>query len=95
MKNYGRHLRELIVWNKKVGFWKSEMSKECDVCLDSEPCEDDDVLTCDGCNVSTHESCGGKDNFVNEEPGDTFLCPRCKHIHEKAKLDSDSRDGLF
>jgi len=35
----------------------------CDICLDDNNYNNDDLITCDGCNFVTHESCYGKKRF--------------------------------
>ncbi|VDM36631.1 unnamed protein product [Toxocara canis] len=53
----------------------------CDICRQADYEDDDEIIFCDGCNVSVHQSCYGLDSV----PHDEWLCNACTLLGFKAQ----------
>ena len=53
----------------------------CDICLELEHEDDDQIVICDHCNVAVHQSCYGGD-LLNQLPQDSWFCDRCKVLKQ-------------
>ncbi|CAI5743552.1 unnamed protein product [Peronospora destructor] len=45
----------------------------CSICLESESCDEDPIVFCDGCNVAVHQFCYG----ISVIPSDKWFCDIC------------------
>lgn len=58
---------------------------QCDVCLEFEYEDDDQIVICDLCNAATHQSCYGSELLKGVPPGNWF-CQRCKQLRDNKQL---------
>ena len=65
---------------------QNEEGMVCDICLDEEGEEDDQILICELCLVAVHQSCYGRE-IVSQIPVGEWYCERCSFLikHEKDK----------
>ncbi len=56
--------------------YENEDEIQCDICLDPDHEDDDQIVMCDLCNAATHQSCYGG-NLLNNIPIGTWFCDRC------------------
>jgi hypothetical protein len=58
---------------------------QCDICLDFEHEDDDQIVLCDLCNVATHQSCYGGD-IKDNLPTGNWYCQRCQMLLDNRSL---------
>ncbi|KEJ82736.1 Protein Jade-3 [Oxytricha trifallax] len=62
---------------------------QCDVCLEFDHEEDDQIVICDLCNVAVHQSCYGGD-ILNKLPEDAqWFCQRCQVLVKNPQMKCD------
>ena len=59
----------------------------CDVCLEEEDYDEDEILICELCQAATHQSCyGGEIKNRLPESDQPWYCTRCVHLIENKNM---------
>ena len=51
----------------------------CDVCLDGDDDEGNEILICELCLIAVHQSCYGSE-LLDSIPEDDWICARCRYL---------------
>eukprot|EP00347_Sterkiella_histriomuscorum_P014716 403359825 len=62
---------------------------QCDVCLEFDHEDEDQIVICDLCNVAVHQSCYGGD-IINQIPVGNWYCERCTILVRNREMKCDS-----
>eukprot|EP00347_Sterkiella_histriomuscorum_P020970 403335761 len=57
---------------------------KCDICLDNQSQEDNQLVVCEICLAATHQKCYGLD-LKDRVPENVWLCIRCKYLKQEYK----------
>ena len=58
---------------------------QCDVCLEFEYEDGDNIVICELCNVAVHQTCNGGD-LANKVPNGAWYCERCTKLNSDKQL---------
>ena len=59
---------------------KNEDEIVCDVCLDDDDDEGNEIVICDMCLGAVHQKCYGSELLSGVPDEDNWFCLRCKHL---------------
>ncbi|CAI2367306.1 unnamed protein product [Moneuplotes crassus] len=74
-----------LVTQVRVAHNDDDESVKCEICMNGDTTEEEEILLCDLCNGAVHQSCYGRDIEYNIPDGDWF-CERCNEIVATKKI---------
>ena len=66
----------------------------CDICLDDEDEEGDEIVICEMCLAATHQKCYGSE-LKDSVPKGEWFCARCTHLRENPKKKCEDVKCMF
>ena len=66
---------------------KNEDEMVCDVCLDDDDDEGNEILICDMCLGAVHQKCYGSELLSGVPEEDNWFCLRCKHLKQNEQIE--------